>query len=270
MVSTKDSIGFKSGLSVVNGIKMYYEIYGQGEPLVLIHGGGSTIQSSFGRIIPQLAEGFTVIAVELQNHGRSEHRSVPQTFTQDADDVTALLKNLGIDKAIFFGFSNGGTTSMEIAIRHPEIVHKLVLAAAAFKRDGFISGFFEGMNGATIDNMPHELKTAFLQVNSDSILLQDMFEKDRDRMIAFKDIPDEQVKSIKAPTLIISGDADVTTIEHNLVMHRLIPNSQLVIIPGSHGKYIGEITTIHDGNKDPEFVLPMIKAFLKQTSKPNP
>jgi len=262
MATKADSVDFKSGFSTVNGIKMYYETYGKGEPLVLIHGGGSTIQSTFGTIIPQLAADFSVIAVELQNHGRSGHRTVPQTFIQDADDVAALLKNLGISKASFFGFSNGGTTSMEIAIRHPEIVHKLVLAAAAFKRDGFIAGFFEGMSKATIANMPKELQSAFLEVNPDSVQLQDMFQKDRDRMIAFKDIPDEQLKSIKAPTLIITGDVDVTTNEHALTMRRLIPNSQLAIIPGGHGKCIGEITTIHDGNNDPEFVLPMIKAFL--------
>lgn len=116
----KDSADFKRGYSDVNGISMYYEIHGAGEPLVLIHGGGSTIQSTFGRIIPQLAKDYAVIAVELQNHGRSGFRNVPETFEQDADDVAALLRNIGTNKASFFGFSNGGTTAMQIAIRHPE------------------------------------------------------------------------------------------------------------------------------------------------------
>lgn len=263
-----DSIHFKTGYSDVNGLKLYYEIYGQGDPLVLIHGGGSTIQSSFGRIIQQLAKHYTVIAVELQNHGRSGFRNVPETFEQDADDVAALLNNIGINKASFFGFSNGGTTALQIAIRHPEIVNKLVLAAAAYKREGFLSGFFDGMQQATLANMPQELKTAFLKVNPDTTKLQIMFEKDRDRMIAFEDLGDEQIKSITALTLIINGDADVIKPEHALEMYRLIPNSQLAIIPGGHGKYIGEITTLSSGNRDIDFVASIIKEFLEKQHEP--
>ena len=251
-----------NGYSDVNGIKLYYEIYGHGEPLVLIHGGGSTIQSSFSRMIPLLAADYTLIAVELQNHGRSGFRDIPQTFEQDAEDVAALLKNIGIPKAIFFGFSNGGTTAMQIAIRHPAIVNKLILAASAYKRDGFIQGFFDGMQNATIENMPQELKTAFLEVTPDVSKLQIMFERDRDRMIAFKDWSDTEIESIIAPTLLINGDADVVTIEHTVNMHRLIPDCQLAIIPGGHGKYIGEITIPDAENKDVTFVAAMIREFI--------
>ena len=257
-----NSINFKSDYSNVNGLKMYYEIYGEGKPLVLIHGGGSTIQSSFGRIIPQLAKDNMVIAVELQNHGRSGFRNVPQTFEQDADDVVSLLNNIAINKASFFGFSNGATTAMQIAVRHPQIVNKLVLAAGACKRNGFVTGFFDSMQQATLKNMPQELQTAFLQVTPDPAKLQIMFERDRDRMIAFKDWSDEQIKSIAAPTLLINGDADVITPEHTVEMFRLIPNSQLAIIPGGHGKYIGEITTLTNGNHDVDFVLQIIHDFL--------
>ena len=139
--SPKGSVSFKSGYSDVNGIKMYYEIYGQGEPLVLIHGGGSTIQTSFERIIPSLAKNYQVIAVELQNHGRSSNRNIPQTFEQDADDVAALMKNLGVGKANIFGFSNGGETTIQIGIRYPEMVNKLIVASAPVKRSGFVPGF---------------------------------------------------------------------------------------------------------------------------------
>lgn len=258
----EDSISFKSDYSEVNGLKMYYEIYGKGEPLVLIHGGGSTIESTFGRIIPLFAEKFSVIAVELQNHGRSGFRDVPETFEQDADDVAALLKNIGISKASFFGFSNGGTTAMQIAIRHPELVNKLVLASASFKRDGLVPGFFEGMQQASLDNMPGELKTAFLKVNPDTTRLQMMFEKDRDRMVAFKDLSDDQIKSVHVPTLLINADADVVTPEHAVEMYRLIPNCRLAIVPGSHGSYIGEITTLKDPMEGRVFVVPMIEKFL--------
>ena len=259
-----DSLNFKSNYSDVNGIRMYYEIYGQGAPLVLIHGGGSTIQSSFEKIIPGLAKHYTVIAVELQNHGRSGFRDSPETFEQDADDVAALLSNLGITKTSFFGFSNGGTTAMQIAIRHPAIVDKLVLAATAYKRDGFLPGFFDGMQHATFSDMPQGLKDAFLKVTPDSNKLLIMFEKDRDRMIGFKNLTDEQVRSINSPALIIIGDADVITPEHAVEMYRLIPNSELVVIPGGHGKYIGEITTLPNNTKDIDFVVAVTNEFLEK------
>ena len=110
---------FDSGYSDMHGLHMYYEIYGKGNPLVLIHGGGSTIQTSFGRIIPALSANRKIIAVELQAHGRTRDIDRPESFQQDADDVAALLDALKIDKADFLGFSNGGNTTMQIAIRHP-------------------------------------------------------------------------------------------------------------------------------------------------------
>src|SRR5690242_10184167 len=165
IITGPDSMNYKTGYADVNGIKMYYEIYGQGEPLVLLHGGGSTIQSSFGQIIPLLNDHFMVVGVDLQNHGRSGSRSEPETFEQDADDVAALLNVLKINKANFLGFSNGGTTAMQIGIRHPAIVNKLVLIAAAYRKDGLPAGFLDGMQQATLANMPEGLKKAFLEVN---------------------------------------------------------------------------------------------------------
>src|SRR3982751_4239069 len=97
----------------VNGIKMYYEIHGEGKPLVLIHGGGSTIRSNWGNIMPLFAKQYKVIAVELQAHGHTGDRDAPETFAQDADDVAALLNQLNISKASILGFSNGGSTTMQ-------------------------------------------------------------------------------------------------------------------------------------------------------------
>jgi pimeloyl-ACP methyl ester carboxylesterase len=231
-----------SGHAPVNGIQMYYEVYGKGSiPLVLIHGGGSTIQSTFGNMIPILSRQYKIIAVELQAHGRTSDRDAPESFEQDADDVAALLKWLKVDKANFFGFSNGGTTSLQIGIRHPEIVNKLVVVSANSKREGMIAGFFEGMEHATIDNMPVPLKEAYLKVapNKDNLIV--MFTKDRDRMRNYKDIPDDALRSIKVPTLLLAGDKDVVTPEHLVQMSKLIPNTRLAIVPGDHGSFIGEI-----------------------------
>ena len=267
-VTAQDTLAARGAYSDVNGIKIYYEVYGKGKPLVLIHGGGSTIASSFGRILPLLAGHYEVIAPALQNHGRSGFRNIPETFEQDAEDVLGLLKNMGIDKASFFGFSNGGTTALQIAIHHPEKVNKLVLASATYKRDGLPAGFFDGMKQATLEQMPPELKAAFLKVNPDTAKLRIMFEKDRDRMIAFKDIGDKQIKSITAPTLIINADNDVVRPEQAVRLFRLLPNARLAIIPGHHGEYMGEVTTLKSDSTEFRFVIPMIERFLDQPGKP--
>ncbi|MDZ7267609.1 MAG: alpha/beta hydrolase [candidate division KSB1 bacterium] len=269
--ATTSSIGsanFQNGYSEVNGLKMYYEIYGEGKPLVLIHGGGSTIQTSFGRIIPLLAKHRQVIGVELQAHGRTNDRDADLSFEQDADDVATLLKNLNIARADFFGFSNGGTTALQIAIRHPEIVNKIIAASALCKRSGVPAQFWDFMKQATIEQMPQQYKDAYTKVAPNPDNLQTMGDKCAKRMVEFKDMSDEQLKSIKAPVLIVIGDADVMTPEHAVEMYRLISNSRLAIIPGGHGAYIGEITTINSDSKDTDFIVPMIEDFLDAEPQP--
>ncbi len=264
MAATSNSLTFKNGYSEVHGLKMYYEIHGQGKPIVLIHGGGSTIQTNFEKIIPQLAKNRQVIAVELQAHGRTNDRNADLTFEQDADDVARLLKNLSIAKADFLGFSNGGTTTLQIAIRHPEVVDKIILASALAKRNGVPEWFWEFMENAKLENMPELLKVGYKKVAVDANGLQLMHDRDVKRMLNFKDIPDEQIKSIKAPTLIIIGDKDIITPEHAIELHKQIANAELAIIPGGHGQYIGEITTITADFKESELVIPMIEKFLNK------
>lgn len=249
----------------VNGITMYYEMYGEGDlPLVLIHGGGSTIQSSFGNFLPLLADYGKIIAVELQAHGRTSDRDTPESFEQDADDVAALLKHLQIAKANILGFSNGATTTLKIAVRHPQLVHKLVAIAAAWKREGLIPGFFEGMQGATLDHMPGLLKEAYLAVNPDKKGFQVMFEKDKQRMIDFRDGNDEDLKAIGVPTLMVVGDKDVITVEHTAQISKLIQQAQLVVLPGIHGACIGEICTAKKNSALPEITAMLIKEFLNE------
>jgi len=252
-----------SGHAPVNGINMYYEIRGSGTmPLVLIHGGGSTIETSFGNILP-LLQG-KIIAVELQAHGRTSDRDAPETFQQDADDVAALLTYLNIDKANFLGFSNGATTTLQIAIRHPEIVNKIVSISGAYARGGFIPGFFDGFKNATLSNMPQPLQDAFLKVTPDKDLLQVMFDKDVQRMVNFKDIPEDDIKGIKAKALVIVNDKDVITAEHTVKMSRVIPNASLVILPGTHGACIGEAGTTKKDSKLPLITAGIIEDFLNE------
>lgn len=246
----------------INGLKLYYEIHGAGKPLVLLHGGGSTIETTFGRILPQLAKSHQVIAIELQAHGHTPDIDRPLSFEQDADDVAALLRKLSIKKADIMGFSNGGTTALQIAIRHPEVVNKLILASATYKRDGLPPGFFEGMQHATLENMPQPLKDAYLKTNPDPKGLQAMFDRDVARMRNFKDISDDAVKAIQAPALVINGDTDVVRTEHALELSRTLPHAKLAIIPGGHGDYIGEICAPDKNSKMPVLVTDMIEEFL--------
>ncbi|MBT1688724.1 alpha/beta fold hydrolase [Dawidia soli] len=248
--------------ATVNGLKLYYEIHGTGKPLVLLHGGGSTIESNFARVLPALARTHQVIAVELQAHGHTADIDRPFSFEQDADDVAALLQHLHLQKADILGFSNGGTTALQVAIRHPKQVNKLVLASALYRRDGMPAGFFEGMQHATLEHMPAPLKEAYRKVNSDPQGLQKMFDRDARRMIHFQDIGDDLIKAIQAPALVINGDTDVVRAEHALLLSRTLPHAELAILPGGHGDYIGEVCAPDKNSKMPDFVVMMIDTFL--------
>ena len=249
----------------VNGLHMYYEIHGSGRPLVLIHGGGSTIESTYGRVLPEFDRKHQVIAVELQAHGHTADIDRPLSFEQDADDVAALITLLKIGKADVIGFSNGGTTALQIASRHPELVNKLVLLSATFKRSGMQPGFFEGFKNASMEKMlPQALKEAYLKANPDPKGLQRMFNRDVARMVSFKDIPDELIKAIQAPALVINGDTDVVRPEHALELIHLMPHAKLAIIPGGHGDYLGQITLTNNDSKVPLLVTAMIEEFLME------
>lgn len=253
----------KKGYVNTNGIDMYYEIHGEGSmPLVLIHGGGSTIYTTFGRLLPEFAKHRRVIAVELQAHGHTEDRGVPSTFEQDADDVAALINALNLDKADILGFSNGGNTALQVAIRHPQLVNKVVAASAFYKRSGMNPWFWDFMKDAKLDFMPKPLQDAFLAINPNQEALQLMHDRDAVRMQTFTDWPDESLKAIQAPTLLLFGDADVMTPEHGIEMFRLIPNAKLSILPGSHGDYIGEVMETNSSSKMPLITAAIIEEFL--------
>lgn len=249
--------------AMVNGLKLYYEIHGTGRPLVLLHGGGSTILSTFGRILPELAKKHQVIAIELQAHGHTPDLERPLSFEQDADDVAALLGQLQIAKTDVMGFSNGGTTSLQIAIRHPEAVNKLVLASTTYKRDGLQSGFWDGMQHASLQDMPKALKDAYLEANPDPKGLQAMFDRDVARMTAFQDISDADIEGIQAPVMVLNGDAEAVRAEHALALSRALPHAQLAILPGGHGDYIGEICAADKHSPIPTLVTAMIEVFLR-------
>jgi pimeloyl-ACP methyl ester carboxylesterase len=246
----------------VNGLHMYYEIHGSGKPLVLIHGAASTVQTTFGRLIPELEKTHKIIAVELQAHGHSDNRDGrPITFEQDADDVATLLQQLHIDNADIFGFSNGGTTALQIAIRHPKLVNKLIIASSMYKRAGVVPEFWQGFNNPDFGVMPDAYKQAFLAVNPSQDALHIMFNQCVQRMLHFTDIPDATISAIQNPTLVIIGDKDVPLPEHAVEMYRRMPHASLAIFPGGHGAYMGELATLNAAY-NPLAALPVIADFL--------
>ena len=240
----------------INGLKMYYEI----------HGGGSTVGTTFGRILPSLAKTHKVIAVEMQAHGHTPDIDRPLSFEQDADDVAALLKHLNISKADIFGFSNGASTTLQIAIRHPELVNKIVVASTIYKKDGAFPGFWEMMANANFEGMPQAYKDAYLKINPDKDALYKMYQRDIARMLSFKDISEEAIEGIKAPALIILGNNDVATPEHGVETYRKMQHAKLMILPGGHGDFIGEITTVKPGVSEYPAVK-IIEEFLREASK---
>jgi pimeloyl-ACP methyl ester carboxylesterase len=264
MMSANPSKALESGRAPVNGISMYYEVHGRrdGVPLVLLHGGGSSIEVTFSRVLPVLARSRRVIAAEEQGHGRTSDRDAPVGFESSADDVAALLRYLKVDRADILGFSNGASVALQVAIRHPQLVRKLVFASSITKRGGAQPQLWEFMEQADFSNMPQALKDAFLRVNPDAQQLKTMHDKDAARMRNFKDVPDDMVRSVSAPTLIVLGDQDIVKPEHALELSRLIPGARLLILPGGHGDYLGEIVMTQADTRYPELTARLIEEFL--------
>jgi pimeloyl-ACP methyl ester carboxylesterase len=217
----------------VNGLRMYYEDHGAGGvPLVLMHGGGSTIETSFGKVLGGYARTRRVIAFEQQGHGRTADVDRPFSFEQSAEDAVALLGSLGIERADFLGYSNGGHIAIEVALRRPEVVRKLVIESAMFDRSGSAPGFWESFKTAKLEDMPAELREAYVRVAPRPEDLPVYFAKSVRRMAEFKGWTPEQIRSIKAPTLVLVGDADIVHPEHAAAMFRLLPRGQLAVLPG--------------------------------------
>jgi pimeloyl-ACP methyl ester carboxylesterase len=264
-VSTLESKPLESGHAPVNGINMYYEVHGrkEGVPLVLLHGGGSTIDVTFSRVLPVFAGARRVIALEEQGHGRTTDRDAPVAFESSADDVAALLRHLKVDRADVFGFSNGASVALQVAIRHPLLVRKMVFASSITKRAGAQPQLWEFMKQANFSNMPQPLKDAFLRVNPDVQQLKTMHDKDAARMRSFQDVPDDAVRSVHAPTLIVLGDQDIVKHEHAVELTRLISGARLLILPGGHGDYLGEAVMTQKPTRYPELTARLIEEFLE-------
>jgi pimeloyl-ACP methyl ester carboxylesterase len=139
----------KTGHVPVNGLEMYYEIRGTGQPLVLLHGAFSAIGTSFGQVLPGLSQTRQVVGFELQGHGHTADIDRPLTLEGMADDVAAAIGQLGIKPADIFGYSTGAAVGLQLAIRHSDVVRKLVLASVTYTLDGVHPGLMEGLGEMT-------------------------------------------------------------------------------------------------------------------------
>ncbi len=255
----------QTGYASVNGLEMYYEIHGSGQPLVLLHGAFSAIGTSFDALLPELAKTRQVVALELQAHGRTADIDRPLTIEQMADDVAAALKELGIEQADLFGYSMGAFVALHAVLRHPEVVRKLVLASTTYNMSGVHPGLMDGFADMTADMMvgsPWHDEYMRIAPNPDNFAT--LFAKKTQMDRATQDVPAEAIRAIMAPTLIVIGDSDLVRPEHAVEMFRLLgggvfgdiaglPTSQLAVLPG---------TTHVSLVQRADLLLPIITPFL--------
>jgi pimeloyl-ACP methyl ester carboxylesterase len=249
----------------VNGMQMYYEVSGAGEPLIVLHGAYMNIPT-MGTIIPKLAETHQVYALELQGHGRTTDIDRPITYSAMADDVAAFMDQVGLAKADVFGYSMGGQVGLQLAIRHPAKVNKLGAASVAYDLKGWqpvYTAAIPQMNVEMMLSMPFGEDYRRLAPNPDG------FRALVEKLIALEKEPmawEADVKALKTPVLIIAGDADVMTLEHSVALFRLLGGgvmgdmgtplaaSRLAILPAtSHTAVITQ----------PDLLHALIEPFLK-------
>jgi len=249
----------------VNGMQMYYEVSGAGDPLIVLHGAYMNIPS-MGAIIPMLAKTHRVYALELQGHGRTTDIDRPITYENLADDVAAFMDAVGLPKADVFGYSMGSAAALQLAIRHPAKVNKLVAASVAYDAKGMQPAFtamIPSMTPEMFTNtpLPAEYKKLAANPNGFPELARKLIQLEKEPMAWEAD-----VRKLKTPVLIIAGDADVATLEHTVSLFRLLGGgeagdmgkplspSRLAVLPAtSHTAVITQ----------PDLLLAFIEPFLK-------
>ncbi len=250
----------------VNGLNMYYEIHGTGRPLVLLHGNLSTIDVDFGRIIPALAKTRQVIAVEQQAHGHTADIDRPLTIQNWTDDTAVLLRSLDVTGADVFGYSSGSAVALQLAIDHPSLVRKLILASTSYRLDGLhpeVLGGIEQIQPEHLAGTPFEEAYATVAPRPEDwpVLIEKVKQMD-------SELPDwsaETIKNLGKPVLLVIGDSDIVRPEHAVEMFRLLgggvmgdmtglPSSRLAVLPGTT-----HVTLVHRA----DWLASMVEEFLE-------
>jgi pimeloyl-ACP methyl ester carboxylesterase len=257
----------------VNGLKMYYESHGSGDPpLVLLHGAFSATGTSFGQVLPLLAKNRRVISVEQQGHGRTGDIDRPLSTRQMAEDTAALLRQIGVEQADLFGYSMGAGIALEMALKQPGLVRKLVLASIYTNKGGAHPGIADGMeqmepemlHGSTF----HE---EYLQTAPNPENFATLFKKIQQMDSSEEDWPEAALRSLQAPTLLMIGDSDIVRPEHAVETFRLLgggvagdvvglPKSRLAVLPGTT-----HITIVYRA----EWLASMVNDFLDEPMPEN-
>jgi pimeloyl-ACP methyl ester carboxylesterase len=234
----------QTGYAPVGDLNMYYEIHGSGRPLILLHGAYMTIDL-MGAILPGLAKSRQVVAVEQQGHGHTADVDRPLTYEQMADDTAALVRHLEIDNADVVGYSMGGGIALELAIRHPALVRKLVLASTSFTSDGMHAVALEMFPSITPELfVGSPIEAAYLRTAPNPGGFPRLVEKLKQLDMKPLAVPEQDIRAIAAPTLIVLGDSDGIRLEHAVELFRLrgggvmgdlagLPDSQLAVLPGT-------------------------------------
>jgi pimeloyl-ACP methyl ester carboxylesterase len=242
----------------VDGLSIYYELHGEGPPLVLLHGGLLTIELGFGDVLPALAERHKVVAIELQGHGRTADVDRPLSLERFADDVAQVLTAVGVDRADVIGFSLGGLVTVELARRHPERVRRLVLASVNTRPDGYHEEIRSPDAQPGVGRMPTEgdflaFEEAYRAVAPDP----DHFSIFAAKLAAFVgSLPgwsDDEFRVLTAPTLVLIGDNDFVRVEHAAHMQEVLPDARLAVVPGA--THVG---LLHET----DLVVPVLRRFL--------
>jgi pimeloyl-ACP methyl ester carboxylesterase len=247
-----------SGYADVNGLHMYYEVQGEGSPLVLLHGGVQSIDLSFAGLIPELVGKHRVIGVELQGHGRTADIDRTSTPAALAGDVVALLDHLGIDRAHVLGFSLGAAVTLELAVSHPDRVRSVVPISEPVRPDGMHEDLRDPSRYATSTRMPTaqdfaDMQETYARLSPHPEHFTEFMAAQSQNAADLKGWSDEQLAGITAPVLLVIGDHDFVTIEHGALMKELIPGSQLAVLPG---------TTHMTATKRLDLLVPLLAAFL--------
>jgi pimeloyl-ACP methyl ester carboxylesterase len=249
-----------TGYAKVNGLEMYYEQHGGADgskrPLVLLHGGVLTVDLTFGAVLPALSASRRLVAPELQGHGHTADTDRAMTVPNLASDVVALLDELGIPQADLFGFSLGGLTALEVAVRHPERVGRLVLASTHYAQDGYHDEVrtpdFSSPLLPSQDDF-REMTDAYKAVAPDPEHFQDFLAKCATAAQAPLPWTADDLRALSSPTLLVIGDTDFVRVEHAAEMQALIPEARLAVLPGTTHMSLMRRTAL---------LLPMLDEFL--------
>jgi len=248
----------------IGGLKMYYEVHGAGPPLLLLHGGTTTIAYSFGKQLARWSKTHRVIAVEQMGHGHTPDLPARAfSYERMAEDTAALLARLKVASVDIVGWSDGANIGMTLAMKHPQLVRKLVVSGPN-ARDGRDAEFEQWLETGKPEEWPSDIRDAYVAVSPDGAAHWPvLLERVKKMWLAFDGWNDKELAAIRAPVLLIVGDEDWVRTEYAVELHRAIDDSRLYVVPGTqHATF----------RQRPEWVNPVIEAFLAEpmpaTAKP--